>query len=218
MPIDQSSANFILETARNFYKGSEKSANKRYDTTGIPDPTVKHTRRNHLQRIALQNMVQYRERDETFSMSFLQLGQDLFSHGNRAGNCLEMSSVAAYLTSAMLPGQCQLLLFGRLSRPGDHLFLLLSVNGNIPSGLSISGLTVNTMDDQYWVIDPWANIACRVAEYPARLLTKLTQWSGQQKQVAWQRAWRSPSNPEYVAATLNSPLTWESAYNLAMRP
>jgi hypothetical protein len=183
----------------------------------IQNPTAKHLRRNYLQLVSFQNMARYRAQAQPFSTSFLQLGQDLWFHGHRAGNCFEMSSVAAYVTSMMLPGQCKLSLFGRLSRPGDHLFLLLSVNGNIPSGQNISGLTANTIDDQYWVIDPWANIACKVSEYPARLLTKLTQWSEQQKQVGWQGSWQNPGSSGYISAALNSPLTWESVHNPLLR-
>jgi hypothetical protein len=213
MPIDQGSADLILQTARNFYKGSEKAPNKRYDLAELPNPTAKHIRRNNFQLTSSQRLLQYREWVRTTALNFLQIGRDLWLHRIRSANCLEMSSLAAYLASSLFPGHYQALFLGRLSPPGDHAFLLVSVDGTIPSGLSISGLAANTVDDRYWVIDPWTNTACRVADYPNRLITKFTQWSEQRKQVWFQGGWTTPRTGVYMTATLNSSLRWDSVHN-----
>jgi hypothetical protein len=209
MPIDQALANSVLATARGFYKGQQKSDNKRYGAG--------HNQPNHLQRNANQGAAvgQIRSNRQYFrqhSMSFIGIGSSAWAHGIRSGNCLEMASVTSYLCTTMLPPPYGLFI-GRLSPPGDHVFVMISANGALPAGNTIGELATNQQSDLFYVIDPWTNIACRVADYPHRLTTKFGSWSDQGKEVWGAGQWHDPASNAYSQAFLNSPIRWEVALN-----
>jgi|GEM_PF-6827536 len=125
----------------------------------------------------------------------------------KSGKCSEMAAVAAYYFRLRMRGQYATMYMGTVSSPGDHVFVLLSVDGTPPQGENISLMARNQGSDNFWVIDPWANVACRARDYPSRLLTKFSMWSVQNKLArgggSRQYKWLPQSRPRSVHHSLS---------------
>jgi hypothetical protein len=214
MQISQDDVDSILEQARRFYKAGGKSTNKRYDIANIPNPTEKHTRRNEGrdEKTAARNA--FRTDAKSARMTWAQVGQEIIVRNHQIGNCAEMSAVAVHLCIRRLSGRYGQMYIGHLRHPGDHNFVVLSIDGSMPPWTAILAMR-GIRDNNFWVIDCWANIACPAMQYPNELNNKIKSWSEQMKQVrSREHTWVDPNSGSYKTALLASALGWYSPYRL----
>jgi hypothetical protein len=215
MPINEGQVLSIFQQVRLFYKGFEKSDNKKYNLNEIAEPSAKHQLRNHNQplqtpRIGESRQIARRDKNDWYTM-----GLYLWVDQKRFGNCTEMSAVTAFLCSERLGNNAKILM-GHVVTPGDHVFVLISADGTVPPGDNISLLAQNNDSDKFWIIDVWSNIACKPRYYPSRLLEKFHSWSNQKKMV-WGRNlyneanWYDPNSRSFITAFLGSRLVWDTA-------
>ncbi|WP_158484045.1 hypothetical protein [Pseudomonas fluorescens] len=48
------------------------------------------------------------------------------------------------------------------------------------------------------MVDPWAGITCKAADYPARFKVRMQEWSQPSRSV-----WSDPMEPRWISATVD---------------
>ena len=124
----------------------------------------------------------------------------------KAGNCMELAElVYLHLKRNHVPFVSQVGLSrmpGQLVdnvHEGDHAFAIVGLHlvgkgHGFKRGQDRATLTPNerrTMHDA-WVIDPWINEFCTVADYRFRFQQKMADWSKKGKQISVNGAWIDP--------------------------
>ncbi|MEG3129256.1 hypothetical protein SC171_11230 [Pantoea cypripedii] len=121
------------------------------------------------------------------------------------GNCDEMSGIAEQIINNS-GGHAR-----KYNMPGKHVFTLV---GKVPAGA-----TDNVHFSDYgkcWIVDPWANIACKASEYTEKFKEKMEKWAGEGKLLLSKAGWISPMAPEWVDECINcqkNQILPESEYN-----
>jgi hypothetical protein len=182
MPISQSELSAVLMQARQFYKGGIKSGNKMYDLSRVPNLSAKHHRRNSNAIKSDSERERQQELAELENIPDREWGGWLYSRGFTAGNCPEMSAVSAHLASESFKQRVKALFMVAVNYPGDHVFVLLSVNGDQPTWEYIPNMG-REAGSNFWVIDCWFNIACPAQDYFLKLWTTLDRWAEQGKYI-----------------------------------
>jgi hypothetical protein len=117
-------------------------------------------------------------------MRAIQNGQQLRLENITAGNCWEMSCVAISLLAEQ-PFLSKINLFVcMIDRPADHVFVI--VGGGHQFGETIQSLWLNSVSpttDETYVVDVWAGICCKPADYYAEFLAKVEKWTNRRKVV-----------------------------------
>lgn len=64
--------------------------------------------------------------------------------------------------------------------------------------------------DQAWVVDPWAGITCRAADYPAQFKARMQEWSQSGRRILIsdggtppRSVWSDPMDPRWISATVD---------------
>lgn len=131
--------------------------------------------------------------------------------GIQAGNCDEMTCIAAVLMIDDYQQDRGRVFVGRITSPGDHQFLVVCNADTPPAATSVSDMAAGGL-----VIDPWLNTACATENYPAAVARKLGEWDGKGKRISWggpggnQPGWYAPGG-DYTTAFLTAPLSFEGA-------
>ncbi|WP_437905432.1 hypothetical protein WME95_45245 [Sorangium sp. So ce327] len=109
----------------------------------------------------------------------------------KVGNCLELSALAVWLLSRPKEAHGAKVDMVRLGKrlptadsgdfaSGDHVFVVLNPpeadeNGGYPGDFDDWGEAI--------IIDPWANIACKARDFPARWQEKMRKWARKGKEI-----------------------------------
>lgn len=203
--VAKADAELIHELVRSFYKLDLKSSNKVYDLDKVKpevDKLGKHTlkgaknmalARNQAKYYVSNNITAFREsyRNQTDLLKKAKIiyEQDRY---NRIGNCYEMALLAAYYAAEMeeLKGSVWLV---TIDEVGDHVFCLLGPT-KMPTWDSVVIMSKSN-DITSWVVDPWANTCCTAADYFAKFMTKMAQWSSSGKQIVFEDVIHKKRNP-----------------------
>jgi hypothetical protein len=144
----------------------------------------------------------------------------------KAGNCDELAELAClWLKKQHVPFVSKVSLSQVAGqrvdgKKGDHVFAIV--------GLRLVGqhsfterdkirVVVKPYQRKYMreacVIDPWANIHCAVADYPAKFRLKMAEWSGKGKEISVGDGWidPDPTTTGWYARTIEE-LDWEIKY------
>lgn len=116
-----------------------------------------------------------------------------------AGNCDQMAKVAVDTINAS-GGDA------RIAQVKGHTFAV--VGG--PPGQPRSKGFVGPEWDQAWVVDPWAGITCRAADYPAQFKARMQEWSQSGRRILIsdggtppRSVWSDPMDPRWISATVD---------------
>ena len=189
MAINEALVRGVHAAVRAYFKGKTKSSNKVYnadviDMKSSPAMQEKVTLRN-MNAMGALSLIKDLRRDRKFkSDDILPFGFDVLDQGNVVGNCTEMAAAAAYLVRRENMGTAW---FVGINPPGDHAFCLVD-NGvdHHPATIGgAKGYSVCSADS--WVIDPWANVCCKMRDYEATFSQKMREWSRQGKRVIIER-------------------------------
>ena len=185
MAINEALVRGVHATVRAYFKGKTKSSNKMYDEDYIdlkstPSLKDKITRRNTNRENAGLLINQLR-RDRKFGADdILPFGFAVLDQEDVAGNCVEMAAAAAYLVKRENIGTAW---FAVIHQPGDHTFCLVD-NGVEDRPETIGGARgYRVCGGDSWVIDPWANVCCKMRDYDDAFYKKMQDWSKQGKRV-----------------------------------
>lgn len=190
MAINEELVRGVHAVVRAHFKGKTKSSNKVYnadimDLKSSPAMQEKVTRRNTNAASAISRIQDLRRERKFTADDILPLGFEILDHRDVAGNCVEMAAAAAYLVRRENIGTAW---FVGINPPGDHAFCLVD-NGvdHQPETIGgAKGYSVCSADS--WVIDPWANVCCKMRGYEATFTQKMRDWSRQGKRVIIERA------------------------------
>lgn len=136
-------------------------------------------------------------------------------HTKAAGNCLEQSDVAVFLSCKADKGSNRTTYLVKVNPPGDHGFCIVGASKK-PSWTSVESMSNDVSSDSIIVIDPWMHFVCKATEYPRKASEKMQQWLGRGKRIFWNgndtnsSGWYQPGG-DYVARFLDSKLSYESA-------
>ena len=116
-----------------------------------------------------------------------------------AGNCDQMAKVAVDTINAS-GGH------GRIAQVKGHTFAII---GGPPGQPRSKGFVGPEWDDA-WVVDPWAGITCRAADYPALFKARMQEWSQSGRRILISdgatppsSVWSDPMEPRWIAATVD---------------
>lgn len=219
MAITETLVREVHATVRAYFKGQKKSANKIYDTKATNFADLKMTPamqkkidwRNMNAPKASENIKALRESKAFDTGDMLSYGFEALDQLDVAGNCVEMAAAAAYLVVRDKIGTAW---FVCVNAPGDHTFCLVD-NGadHRPEAIGgYKGYSVSSSDG--WIIDPWANVCCKMRDYDAQFAAKMRQWSAQGKRV---RVYRptdvaisiiDPADPDFLGNFRVGPLVY----------
>ena len=216
MAINEALVRGVHATVRAYFKGKTKSSNKMYDTTFLdlkstPGLQEKVTRRNTNSMGASFQINRLRQDRKFNADDILPFGFDVLDQQDATGNCVEMAAAAAYLVRRENIGTAW---FVAINPPGDHAFCLVD-NGAEDHPETITGpkgYSVSSSDG--WVIDPWANVCCKVRDYDAQFAAKMRQWSAQGKRVRVIRPSEvaisiiDPADPDFLGNFRVGPLVY----------
>ncbi len=219
MAINEALVREVHATVRAYFKGRKKSANKIYDTSAANFADLKMTPamqkkiawRNMNAAKAWDNIKPLRESKAFDTGDMLSYGFEVLDQLEVAGNCVEMAAAAAYLVVRDKIGTAW---FVGANAPADHAFCLVDDGADQhPETIGgHKGYSVSSSDG--WVIDPWANVCCKMRDYDAQFAAKMRQWSAQGKRV---RVFRpsdlavsilDPADPDYLGNFRVGPLTY----------
>jgi hypothetical protein len=194
MSINQSDVDNVLGQARQFYKRSLKSSNKVYDLSRVSVlNNMKYSQRNANADQSNLERAKQSELADSRNISDNEFGRWLYVNGFKAGNCPEMSAIALHLAATLLAKRFKASFIVTVNYPGDHVFVLLSVNGDQPTWMHIPNMGRET-GDNFWIIDCWFNIACPVQLYLLKVWQKLDQWAAQGKDILAEESQSSGTN------------------------
>ncbi|RDK00705.1 hypothetical protein [Paraburkholderia lacunae] len=184
----KANANIMKNWVRDFFDGPEhsgmKSDNKRYDAPPVEGVTLKEgqaERRNTNQPLAAtirqtihgkkQAIVELTGKAPTPA----EMGAMIKKHQLRGGNCAEMT----WLLCFAFKSRSLNIWIAIIDDPGDHQFCILMKNK--PGFGSIK--TMDYSGDDQWIIDPWANIVCKPAEFFTAFGDKMKKWTDRGKRI-----------------------------------
>jgi hypothetical protein len=185
--------------ARKIYEGGSKSSNKSYDSDAVP--WYKKVGEKLFDTVTKRNAKTARA-DATLGLtrtsegyqgtagnwnSRIQKGQILVNAGCPAANCDELTNIAAHLaTQEGAPGAE--LFAGCLTDPADHVFCVYGLFADV---ILMDGKRVRDLVNfpgigkLIYAIDPWANLVCKLHEYPKLASEKMKKWAKDGKRVWW---------------------------------
>jgi len=107
-----------------------------------------------------------------------EIGKTLWEQGNTLGNCGEMAAVALYLA------------IDGVNVPANEV-THWTLRNNVKTGLfstdtfghSFAVLGDGTLANS-WVVDPWADLWCRLSKFSDKLTDKLKYWTSVGKRIA----------------------------------
>ena len=209
MAINEALVRGVHATVRAYFKGKTKSSNKMYDTTFLdlkstPGLQEKVTRRNTNSMGASFQINRLRQDRKFNADDILPFGFDVLDQQDATGNCVEMAAAAAYLVRRENIGTAW---FVAINPPGDHAFCLVD-NGAEDHPETITGpkgYSVSSSDG--WVIDPWANVCCKMRDYDAAFYKKMCEWSKQGKLIIVERA-----DEDFATAMNPAEFDWLSGF------
>lgn len=116
-----------------------------------------------------------------------------------AGNCDQMAKVAVDTINASGGS-------ARIAQVKGHTFAIV---GGPPGQPRSKGFVGPEWDDA-WVVDPWAGITCRAADYPAAFKARMQEWSQSGRRILISDAgtpprsvWSDPMEPRWISATVD---------------
>ncbi|MCU1251016.1 MAG: hypothetical protein JWQ49_4045 [Edaphobacter sp.] len=207
----------ILLKARTFYKNGFKSWNKFYDKERFQDQNgyvlAKHLIREQKGTVAYDQGEAIRPL--TLHLSSDRYGDWLYENQITTGNCAEMSAIVIR-NCRLLQGRCKAVYEISMDRPADHMFVLLSVNGNVPPWRNVSQMEFYSDTDNFWIIDCWLNIACQARYYRELMRLKLARWASQYKVVIAGGEVRNLKEPTFRFHLLYTPLVSRQVLDLSL--
>jgi hypothetical protein len=229
--INEIFAQLILKDVTLFFKGDLKSSNKFYDeNVCLDEKTIsaleckskeealqKFSDRNKNKEIVKVELSKYREffdydtKDDAYAYGAEIILQP---EKNRKGNCLEMASLAAF-HAANKKSLNDLVWVGHITKPGDHVFCLVG-KAEQPSWKSVSEMVKAAADD-WWVIDPWADICCQAKQYDSKFEEQMSIWSGQGKRILMYGVEYNPSEEKYMFGFRNGDLRIKKVVNTLVK-
>ena len=217
MPIDKAKVQAVHDEVRACFKGQLKSSNKGYFETLDPAPPawddmkrppgshwkivpdLAHRKVRNENRVSAVPVVSDRKK---FLVrpggTIMGFGFAILDQRELTGNCPEMTAAAAYIATYRKAG---IAWWMAIQPPGDHAFCLIN-SGAQPTVKSVHALSFSGADA--WVIDPWANVCCRVQEFEQQFIAQMHRWTRQGKFiVSYNRALNAniltgPSDPVYL--------------------
>lgn len=204
MEINEAQIRQVHATVRAYFKGKTKSSNKIYYMDDMPDlkmtPAMqkKVARRNENSMVASLKVPSLRESKAYAGLDGSAYGYEVLNQQDVIGNCVEMAAAAAYLVMRERIGVAW---FVGICDPGDHAFCLVD-NGVAAHPKSIAGYRICSADS--WVIDPWANVCCRMQDYDAVFSAQMRKWQAQGKRIIVVRKGKdyalvmNPAKPDYM--------------------
>lgn len=200
--------------AREFYKGQDKAWNKAYWTTGSAGqtseiensatPTKKQLVRN--QQVAQNYADMVKAGRDSPKEPPVQWGQKLYNAQRRIGNCGEMAAVAIYIAVNQVHIDPKEAWMWTLWNNRKAPFFSSKKDASFGHTFALLGAENDKMD-QKWVVDPWSNVCCTLAEYKKTLTDKLEEWSGEGKRIAANTedgyCWVDPKN-KLITDVLNA--------------
>jgi hypothetical protein len=211
---------------RDFFDGPEhsgrKSDNKRYDAPPAEGLTLKEgqaDRRNTNQPLAgeIRQTIQGKRQLLT---SLLQrpptpteMGEIIKKQGLRGGNCAEMTWLLCFAFQSRKLN----IWIAIIDDPGDHQFCIL-MKGTPAFG------SIKTMDysgDDQWIIDPWANIVCKPAEFFTAFGDKMKKWTDHGKRIGVPNSaktgyvWTPGTDAKYFKDNTESGLQYRKGWGFA---
>ncbi|NNA96074.1 hypothetical protein [Pseudomonas gessardii] len=116
-----------------------------------------------------------------------------------AGNCDQMAKVAVDTINASGGS-------ARIAQVKGHTFAIV---GGPPGQPRSKGFVGPEWDDA-WVVDPWAGITCRAADYPAAFKARMQEWSQSGRRILIsdggtppRSVWSDPMEPRWISATVD---------------
>jgi hypothetical protein len=130
---------------------------------------------------------------------------DILAYGHHvakahAGNCFEQCAAAMIHITWKLKGADTPFNIVTLASPGDHAFIALGQ----PLASRIYPKDFANWDAGAVICDPWAKIACKAAEYPAKWKAKMAKWDarelsiGRAKPATWSDAIEDSDKMSYM--------------------
>lgn len=186
--MEEHDANQILKRTRSFYHSGKKTYNKIY----ILDEHQKAD--GYLVEKASRRLSAAIESEKLVKAT---RNNPVASYNTPAGNCYPMAMRAAASVIESGGGAH----IGLVQAPGDHAFCIADFPPAAPCPGHVDEMCWYDFKST-WIIDPWMNICCRFAEYPAEVSAKLAVWSVQGKRVRFGPNWQ-PHDPNGAAYSHN---------------
>ena len=190
----------IKNKVREWFASGGKSGNKAYVAEGSDDPEFpdidvdsplvakgqggmsKLERRNHNQVIAASSIAQTRVKSDG-RYSAVEYGEVLWRMKQPCGNCTEMAAVAAWMVSEKVAPQVYIALV-TTDGCGDHVFCIVTKNTGLKwAAWAKLGAPPPAMNDVI-VIDPWANVCCKLESFQTDFSATTAGWLKQGKRIA----------------------------------
>ena len=213
MPFTLADAQNILRLARFYYKGTYKSANKRYMGTNDPRTGLADSNRARRNSNAVRAMAQIQQtRAQPMGGGYEGVGKYLRDNDITTGNCGEMSAVVCRICREQLGGApvIEVGWAGQHSHSADHMFVMISDAGARAHMFD----TIKDMHEYplpgFWIVDCWMNIACASVDYMRLAQQKAAKWSGEQK-VIWLGGNNYMQATQFVEAVLDEEIDWTPA-------
>ncbi len=111
-----------------------------------------------------------------------------------AGNCGEMSGIAAQMINRNGGYAAQY----RVDNKGTHAFTLV---GQTPAG-AVDHVAFSDYKG-CWVVDPWAGIVCKAANYVEEFRRKMNLWARNGKYILNHGEWIFANDPAWLNAVVN---------------
>jgi hypothetical protein len=162
-------ANNTFTTVHAFYKGGEKSDNKKYEGNNLSPKQLVRNSKQPSNNVFLQT-----KREEVKNKTPQDIGHFFYTSGFSTGNCGEMACVALYVAELKGVPKDQLKLMTHYTK--HKLF------GNA-NGFGHSYALLGPDNGEQWVIDPWANICCDIKDYAETFKNKMDAWTAEGKRI-----------------------------------
>ncbi|MBX9699417.1 MAG: hypothetical protein K2X74_08270 [Acetobacteraceae bacterium] len=223
--LAESTFEFVRKTYYKDRTNYNKSDNKWYDPGKVSAALASWVAaRNavrdvaHEQINALRQEVEKQQIDEKIGLSKAAEGDFMIKQMNahrefRAFNCQELTALCAAIAKHRLGAEDAQLYWAAVDPPGDHAFALFGTLDGMKAAhrAVIQDFKRLKFGDEPmpWVADVWLNTCCSLADYPARVSTKLGEWEQEGKRLWWtgrddnQPGWYNPSG-EYKFSFLRS--------------
>lgn len=197
-----------FDRVRAFYKGGEKSSNKKYDEKG-QNFDDKQKARNAQQKASAAKMLEMGRSYKKFSgRTPLEIGGELHGQKSTLGNCGEMAAVAMHIAVTDVHLNADEVSMATLTHKQTSGKFLFKTKRSFGHTFALLGKGKN---DERWVVDPWAGECCKLSEYPQRLKAKLYNWEVEGKRIHVNledgAAWVEPTHP-MVMGVLDKGARW----------
>lgn len=197
--------------ARQFYEGSNKSDNKILSPMIKAAPVVpgklgdatKLARFKSRRDIADTRPVRANKSVSSMNEYPIMRGKMLIKAKAMSMNCGELADISAWYAYEETK-DVKVIATVSLESPGDHCFCVVGPRNSYPS---LDGRTVQKLDElgrgfrshHLYAVDPWANICCRIEDYPSEFKSKMNKWATDNKRVGWQG--KDGKTPEWAPPT-----------------